>query len=117
MPTIYLSPSTQEYNTFVNGGTEEQHMNDITDAMVPYLQRYGIDFSRNTPGMTASSSIAASNAGNYDFHLSLHSNASAPENAGQNRGTIIFYYPSSTNGQRMAEIIRQNFTGIYPLPE
>lgn len=117
MPTIYLSPSTQEYNLFINGGSEEQHMNDIVDAMIPYLQRYGIEFSRNTPDMTAGSSIAASNAGNYDFHLALHSNASAPASAGQNRGPIIFYYPSSTNGQRMAEIIRQNFTGIYPSPD
>ncbi len=117
MPTIYLSPSTQEYNLFVNGGSEEQHMNEIVDAMIPYLQRYGIDFSRNTPDMTAGSSIAASNAGNYDFHLAIHSNASNPANAGQNRGPIMYYYPSSAEGQRMAEIIRQNFTGIYPLPE
>ncbi len=116
MPTIYLSPSTQEYNQFVTGGSEEQHMNEIADAMIPYLQRYGINFSRNTPDMTAASSIAASNAGNYDFHMAIHSNASPPGSEGQNRGVVIFYYPSSANGQRMAEIIRQNFTGIYPLP-
>ncbi len=116
MPTIYLSPSTQEFNLFITGGSEEQHMNDIVDAMIPYLERYGINFSRNTPDMTAASSIAASNAGNYDFHIALHSNASAEGSAGQNRGPIIFYYPSSSNGQRMAEIMRQNLTGIYPLP-
>lgn len=117
MPAIYLSPSTQEYNPFIIGGSEEQHMNDIVDAMIPYLQRYGIEFSRNTPDMTAASSIAASNAGNYDFHLAIHSNASAPANAGQNRGPIFYYHPASSQGQRMAEIMRQNFTGIYPLPE
>ena len=26
MPILYLSPSTQEYNPYVNGGNEEQYM-------------------------------------------------------------------------------------------
>ncbi len=117
MPTIYLSPSTQQYNEFVNGGTEEQYMNLIADAMIPYLQSVGIQFTRNTPEMTAGSSIRQSNEGNYDFHISLHSNASAGNMAGQNRGTVVYYYPGSTNGNRAAEIIAQNFRGIYPNPE
>lgn len=32
MPIIYLSPSTQENNLYVNGGTEEQWMNRLADA-------------------------------------------------------------------------------------
>ncbi|MEG0756187.1 MAG: peptidoglycan hydrolase, partial [Oscillospiraceae bacterium] len=78
MPIIYLSPSTQQDNLYVNGGSEEQWMNRLADAMVPYLNSTGIQYSRNTPDMTAASSIKASNAGNYDLHLALHSNA-APE--------------------------------------
>lgn len=35
MPIIYLSPSTQEKNEYVNGGTEEQYMNLLADKMVP----------------------------------------------------------------------------------
>ncbi|MBR4072708.1 MAG: peptidoglycan hydrolase, partial [Clostridia bacterium] len=73
MPSIYLSPSTQEFNPYVIGGTEEYYMNLIADAMEPYLYATGIDFTRNTPEMTAASSIAASNQGNYDLHLALHS--------------------------------------------
>ena len=42
MPTIYLSPSTQESNLFVSGGSEEYYMNLIADAMVPYLNSSGI---------------------------------------------------------------------------
>ena len=53
-------------------------MNRLADAMEPYLTASGIRYSRNTPDMTAASSIRASNAGNYDLHLALHSNA-APE--------------------------------------
>ena len=42
MPTIYLSPSTQEYNYFLSGGTEEQYMNLLADYMEPYLLSSGI---------------------------------------------------------------------------
>ncbi len=116
MPKIYLSPSTQEKNFYVNGGTEEQWMNRLADAMVPYLNASGIQYTRNTPDMTAASSIRASNAGNYDLHLALHSNASPEGQYGQNRGIIVFYYPGSTQGQRAAGIIAENLKSIYPLP-
>ena len=75
MPIIYLSPSTQEKNFYVNGGTEEEWMNKLADALEPYLTASGIRFTRNTPEMSASTSIQASNQGRYDLHLALHSNA------------------------------------------
>ena len=116
MPIIYLSPSTQEKNYYVNGGTEEENMNLLADKMVPYLNASGIRYSRNTPQMTAASSIAASNAGNYDLHLALHSNASPEAQYGQTRGIIAFYYPGSVKGKRAAEIFAENLRAIYPLP-
>ena len=116
MPIIYLSPSTQENNLYVTGGTEEEWMNRLADAMVPYLNASGIRYVRNTPDMTAGSSIRASNAGNYDLHLALHSNASPPQNYGGTRGIIVFYYPGSVNGRRAAEIMADNLKAIYPLP-
>jgi len=103
MPTVYLSPSTQEYNPYVtSAGTEEYFMNLIADAMIPYLQQFGINYYRNTPEMTAGSSLRDSNSKNVDFHLPIHSNASGPGQEGRNRGVIVFYYPRSANGQRMA---------------
>ena len=60
MPTIYLSPSTQEFNSYLNGGTEEQYMNLLADYMQPYLLSSGIDVVRNSPDMTAASSIRQS---------------------------------------------------------
>lgn len=116
MPIIYLSPSTQENNLYVNGGTEEEWMNKLADAMVPYLTASGIQYVRNTPEMTAASSIRASNAGNYDLHLALHSNASAPANYGKTRGILVFYYPTSTQGRRAAELVADNLKAVYPLP-
>jgi N-acetylmuramoyl-L-alanine amidase len=115
MPTIYLSPSTQEFNPYVGGGNEEYYMNLIADAMEPYLAASGIQFVRNTPEMTAATSIAASNSGNYDLHLALHSNASGGT-AGAVRGAEIFYYPTSEKGKRFAEIAAANLQMIYPLP-
>lgn len=116
MPVIYLSPSTQENNLYVTGGSEEEWMNRLADAMIPYLDSSGIQYVRNTPDMTASSSIRASNAGNYDLHLALHSNASAPSNYGGTRGIIVFYYPGSISGKRASEIVSDNLKVIYPLP-
>ena len=116
MPTIYLSPSTQEFNPYSGGGNEEQYMNLVADAMVPYLNASGIGYVRNTPDMTASTSITASNNGNYDLHLALHSNASGNGN-GQIRGAEFYYYPSSQNGLRAAEIFANNFKLIYPIPQ
>lgn len=115
-PIIYLSPSTQDWNKFVNGGTEEFYMNQIADAMEPYLRASGIRFVRNTPDMTAASSIRQSNEGNYDLHLALHSNAAPEGEEGQRQGAEVYFYPSSVNGRRAAEIIAENLRRIYPNP-
>ena len=117
MPSIYLSPSTQEFNEYVNGlGTEEEWMNRLADAMEPQLTASGILFTRNTPDMTAASSILASNRGSYDLHLALHSNASGAGQEGRNRGILAFYYPGSPRGQRAAEFFVDGLKAIYPLP-
>ena len=118
MPNIYLSPSTQEYNPYITGsGSEEYWMNRIADAMEPYLRANTIRFTRNTPEMTAASSIAQAARGSYDFYLALHSNASGDGSSeGRQRGIIAFYYPTSTNGRRAADIFVTNLKEIYPLP-
>ncbi len=116
MPRIYLSPSVQEYNEYINGGTEEQYMNLIADAMVPYLEASGISFKRNNPNMTLSEVINDSNSGNYDFHLALHSNASPPNLAGNLRGIDAYYWYNSKYGKLGAEIIADNLKAIYPNP-
>ena len=117
MPIIYLSPSTQEGNQYVTGsGSEEYNMNLLADAMIPYLNSNGIRYTRNTPEMTAGSSIRQANQGTYDFYLALHSNGAPPDRYGEIRGVIAFYYPTSSNGQRAAEIFAENLRDIYPLP-
>lgn len=116
MPRIYLSPSLQQNNPYVIGGSEEYYMNLVADAMEPYLLSSGIAFTRNDPEQTLSQVIAQSNAGDYDLHLALHSNAAGEANAGQVRGTDVYYYTNSTEGKRAADIIAENFKNIYPDP-
>ena len=119
MPKIYLSPSTQESNPYITGsGSEEYNMNRLADALEPYLYANGIRFVRNTPDMTAASSIAQANRlGGFDFYLALHSNAAAPENSGSVRGVLVFYYPTSAEGKRAADLFAANLKRVYPLPD
>ena len=118
MPTVFLSPSTQEFNPYYDGaGSEEYYMNLIADAMVPYLEASGITVVRNTTEDTAVTSAQKSNAANADLHVAIHSNA-APENlAGQLRGTDVYYYTGSEQGARAADIFANNFTLISPTPQ
>ena len=113
MPSLYLSPSTQEGNPYITGGSEEYYMNLLADELVPYLGANAIAYTRNTPDMTAVSSVAQANAGCYDLYLALHSNAAGPSSSGQVRGVLAFYYPTSAKGKRLAELIALN--GGYPL--
>lgn len=116
MPRIYLSPSTQEGNMYVIGGSEEYYMNLIADAMVPYLNSSGIQFTRNSPSMTAADAIRQSNQGSYDLHLALHSNAAPEGQYGEIRGVEVYYSPISTRGRRAAQIFARNLKSIYPVP-
>ncbi|MBQ4569822.1 MAG: N-acetylmuramoyl-L-alanine amidase [Ruminococcus sp.] len=113
MPTVYLSPSLQESNPYVGGGNEEYYMNLVADAMEPYLRASGINFVRNDPQDSLSKTIADSNAGNYDLHLAIHSNASSADRAGNATGVQVYYYPSSSRGERFANVIADNYKGLY----
>lgn len=116
MPSIFLSPSTQEGNLYVTGNSEEYWMNRLADAMEAYLTASGITYSRNSPTGSAAQSIRQSNSGNYDLHLALHSNAAPPNLYGQIQGSDVYYYPSSTQGKKAANLIAQALSTIYPDP-
>jgi len=117
MPTVFLSPSTQEWNPYVGGGNEEVYMNQIADRMEPYLRSSGITYVRNDPDRNVTGAISDSNAGHYDVHLALHSNA-APENlSGLLRGIDVYYSPYDESSQTLAIITANNFMSIYPLPD
>lgn len=117
MPTLYLSPSTQEFNPTAIGNSEEYYMNLIADAMIPYLRSNGIITIRNTPQMTAASSITQSNNSNVDLHLAIHSNAAPESLAGQLSGTDAYFAPGEADSRRFADLIVKNLKTIYYQPE
>ena len=117
MPFLFLSPSTQEFNPYVNFGNEEYWMNALADAMEPYLRASGINVTRNDPSLPVSGSIRLSNEGNYDFHLALHSNAAPESLSGRLRGVDIYHYPGSTRARRMADLLQQTLQVVYPLQD
>lgn len=117
MPNVFLSPSTQEWNQYINGGTEEQYMNLIADRMEPYLRSSGIAYVRNDPSRNVAGAIKDSNAAYYDVHLALHSNAAPEALSGMLRGIDIYYSPYDKSSEYLANIIANNFKRIYPLPD
>jgi N-acetylmuramoyl-L-alanine amidase len=118
MPSIFLSPSTQEFNQFINGGNEEYYMNRIVDAMIPYLRASGIQFARNNPGDSVERSIERSNEFPYDLHLALHSRGTQNGVPTADRGVNIYhFFFSPVNGEKAAYIIAQNLKTIYPRPD
>ena len=117
MASVCLSPSLQEWNPYINGGSEEYYMNLIADAVEPYLTASGISWTRSDINGTLAQAIAESNAGSYDLHLAIHSNAAPASSSGAVRGTDVYYYPTSARGKKAAEIIAENFRDIYPLPD
>ena len=117
MPSIFLSPSTQEYNPYIDGGNEEYYMNIITDALIPYLESAGIEYERNDPSKTFANSVKLSNAGNFGLHLALHSNAAPPQDSGKFTGSQVYYYDGSVQGKKAADIFANNLKEIYYAPE
>ena len=117
MASVFLSPSVQEYNPYITGGNEEQYMNLIADRMEPYLRSSGITYVRNDPDRNVAGAIADSNAGDFDVHLAIHSNAAPESMAGMLRGIDVYYSPYDKYSETLAVIIANNFMSIYPLPD
>lgn len=116
MPSVFLSPSTQEFNPYINGGNEEKQMNLIADEMEPYLRSSGISFTRNEPKRGVKGAISDSNANHYDVHFALHSNAGDGELAGKLTGIDVYFSPYSAKSQQLANDVVISLKDIYPTP-
>lgn len=99
----YISPSDQSRNIGIgNYGSEESQMIKLADAIVPHLDRCGVQFHLADPDVPIDDRPAQSNSMNADYYLALHSNAGGGGNAW---GPIAFYH---TSGKPLAEqLIRE----------
>lgn len=117
MKTVFLSPSSQEFNMYLTGENEEEYMNILADKIEYYFTQNNIGFDRNSKAESFLGAIERSNRKKYDLHLALHSNASGPELSGQLRGPVIFYFPESSAGKCASEIVASGLREIYPRPD
>ena len=118
MPTVFLSPSTQEFNPYISPDhNEEKVMNQLAAHMEPYLRASGIAFVRNDPDRNVAGAIADSNAGRFDVHLALHTNAAPAQFAGMLRGIDVYFAPQSYDSELLANITANNLQRIYPLKD
>lgn len=116
MPVIFINPSIQADEEYFGGGNDQHYMNRIADAMVPYLRTNGIRYTRSKQGTSLGQSIRDSNAGYFDLHIALRSNASPENLAGRLMGVDVFYYSYGARSKRAAEIVAENYKRIYPNP-
>ena len=117
MPNVFLSPSLQPFNTYINGGNEAEIMGYLADAIEPYLTINNIAYTRSKMPNTLQNAVNQSNQGNYDLHLALHSNASPEDRKGEFRGIQGYYYPTSAKGKQASQDLVDALKPIYPLPD
>ena len=111
---VYISPSSQEHND-VSGYNEEVVQNEIADILIPELIRHGIEVMRNSRENTFREHIIESNAYQPDFHVAMHSNASAASSSHTARGCSVYCFdPLDRNNQGtlLAEYLHNFFMEI-----
>lgn len=73
---------------------------------------YRVRIGHGDPG----NAVTRSNNWGSDRHISMHSNASGQDQCGgSGRGTRVFYYPGSTNGQDLAGALRDTVGALTVL--
>ena len=116
MARVFLNPSNQEFNNYIGGGNDEEYMNLIVDAMVPFLRASGIEFDRSNPWEALPVVIERTNEQLYDYVLTLQSTSAPPDLSGSLRGPEVYYFAFSHRGRAAAQLVESNIKAIYPQP-
>ncbi|MBQ8606083.1 MAG: N-acetylmuramoyl-L-alanine amidase [Clostridia bacterium] len=111
MSDVYVSPSSEHFNTgYGNYGTEERRMNLIADVVEYELTRNGVSTDRGLPEYGLTEIVADSNAKSPKIHVAIQSQAADSTQ----RGSQIYYYKPGSNGERLAEDIFEFLSPITP---
>lgn len=108
MKTMYFSPSTQEHNIYVGGGTEEGNMNARADGIQKKLP--GIKIYRNKPTMTLTEVVRESNGLKPALHFALHTNA------GGGHGVEALYDPRKPRSKALAIAMCRTISQALGIP-
>jgi len=118
LPSVFLSPSSKDYNKlFGHSATEQYYMNVIADYMEFYLKSSHIEFSRNNKTMNAAESVRLSNEKLHDIHISLHTNSIGSVAGGGKGGIEVFYNPNSPGSKAAADIFARNLIHMCAKPD
>ena len=111
MISVYLSPSSQHFNTgFGSFGTEERRMNLIADVVEYELARNKVSTVRNNPEMTLAEIVADANAKEPQVYVAIQSQSAR----GRLGGAELFFYKPDTNSQCLASDIYGRICDITP---
>jgi len=111
MVMVYLSPSSQRFNTgYGSYGTEERRMNLIADVVEYELTTNGITVARNNPEMTLCEIVADANAKEPQIYVAIQSQSAK----GRLGGAELFYYKADTNSHRLASDIFEKISKAIP---
>lgn len=106
---IYLSPSSQPYNAYSAGETNEQaQCNRIAEYAKAALERNGYEVKKDTEGMDNTAKVNSGNAWDADLYICIHTNA-----GGSSKGTMGLCYAGSVNDPYLLSIY-QAVAGVTP---
>ena len=116
---VFLSPSNQIENVWIDGSNEEAEAVQIADTVERILRSRGVDVMRRDElrpfnAATGVSRTAAAIAAGVDLYIPIHSNASPKHNA---TGTCIFVQDETAPGtaavsKRYAQALAAQIDGI-----
>ncbi len=111
MANVYLSPSSQHFNTGYGAyGTEEQRMNLLANVVEYELMRNGMTTERNNPEMSLTEIVADANAKSPQVYVAMQSQSAR----GRLGGAEVFFYKADTNSQRLASDIFEYLSKAIP---
>jgi N-acetylmuramoyl-L-alanine amidase len=115
MTKIYISPSSQQGNVGPAGYVEEKYMNLVADLLIPELNRHGIETMRNKTANTFRDHVRESNAYKPDYHIAIHSNASAAISSHRARGCIMFCLRPDNDDAKGTQLAKAVYARIEQL--
>jgi N-acetylmuramoyl-L-alanine amidase len=106
----YIAPSTQAQNITALGQTEEEVMHLIAEELAMMLRESGAVVFVGKKAQTIEEMVNEANSLAVDCYVSIHSNAFDKKA----RGCIVFHYPGSIGGKRLADAIYKYMETLTP---